>query len=194
MKTTFRIICVSLLVLCAAHLRAETITHNFGDMIPEAISFSKYSPSAIVNSVATTAELEYSCGTSGASFGMDKIYKSVIALNIPNKGEVIISPAIKDLIQVKIYYYAAASYNLENLEIKVSTDGALYGEPLIAEDLSVTYDSENDPKKAAINCIYDLPNGDYYIKLVNTSSEVSIFQIEYKTDPSSCACLQVVSQ
>ena len=196
MKAVFRSICVFLLVLCVSPLRAETITHNFDNMlrVESNILFSKYNPSALANSVANTDELKYSCGTSGASFGLDKIYKAVVALNIPSDGKVITSPAIEDLTQVRIYYYTASSYAPESLEIKVSTDGIFNGDALTIDALSKTYDDNGNPKKAAINCIYDLPKGNYYIEITNSASDVSIFQIEYKTDPSSCACLQVVSQ
>lgn len=178
MKAVFRTICVFLLVLCESPLRAETITHVFNT---DVASYGK------VNNVsykqATMKDgFVYTCGTSSAVFGADHIFGSVIAINLPNSSsEVVVSPAIEGLTQVRISHYPNAK--CPDLKVYISTDGISWGDPLTAMEygLGTTF--------------ADVPKGNYYLKIANSSSApLSIIEIRYTTDPSSCACLQVVSQ
>lgn len=181
MKAVFRSICVFLLVLCVSPLRAETITHNFhAKTTAKEIAFSNSNKQATMND-----GFVYSCGTSSAVFGAELIYSSLtIAINLPNSSsEVVVSPAIEGLTQVRISHYPDAE--CPNLKIYISTDGTSWGDPLPADAMGYGLGTT----------FADVPKGNYYLKIANSSSEqLSIIEIRYTTDPSSCACLQVVSQ
>jgi hypothetical protein len=100
------------------------------------------------------------------------------------------TPAIEGLTRVTVKYYTTSSYVSSNLKLYVSEDGSFSGDAIPETRSSRTPFLSN----VGIDQEFEFRKGDYYIKLVNTSSEISIFQIDYTTDPSSCACLQVVSQ
>ncbi len=176
MKAVFRSICVFLLVLCVSPLRAETITHNFDELFKGGkLTLTN------ANKKGTTAEVEYTCGTGTERFWYDLIYSSVIAINLPNSGNEVSTSVIEDLTQVRISHFPNTEY--PNLKVYVSTDGISWGDPLTAMEygLGTTF--------------ADVPKGNYYLKIANSSSaKLSIIEIRYTTDPSSCACLQVVSQ
>ena len=181
MKTIFRIIiCVSLLVLCAPHLRAETITHVFSTDVAK---FDKVNN--VANKQATMKDgFVYTCGTSSAVFGAELIYStSVIAINLPNSGSEVSTSVIENLTQVRISHYPNAECT--NLKVYVSTDGTSWGDPL-----------SGDAMEYGLGTTFaDIPKGNYYLKIANSSSApFSIIEMRYTTDPSSCACLQVVSQ
>ena len=181
MKAFFRTICVFLLVLCESPLRAETITHVFNT---DVASYDKVNN--VPNKQATMNDgLVYTCGTSSAVFGAELIYGSrTIAINLPNSSsEVVVSPAIEGLTQVRISHYPNAK--CPDLKVYISTDGTSWGDPLSADAM------EYGPGTT----FADVPKGNYYLKIANSSSvQLSIIEIRYTTDPSSCACLQVVSQ
>lgn len=178
MKAVFRSICVFLLVLCVSPLRAETITHNFqAKTTAKEIAFSNS------YKTGTIGDTVYTC-SGGATFGADEFYKSVIAINLPSSSsEVVVSPAIEGLTQVRISHYP--NTECPNLKVYISTDGTSWGDPLPADAMGYGLGTT----------FADVPKGNYYLKFANSSStQLSIIEIRYTTDPSSCACLQVVSQ
>ena len=191
MKTTFRIICVSLLVLCAAHLRAETITHDFNALFNSGKLELKspYTAGSIGDTV-------YTCSGDKAKFGYENYHTGLdrlISIILPKNEAVTTTPVIEDLVRVTVKYYTTASYESSSLKLYISEDGSFDGDPIPESRSSRSPFSTN----VGIDQEFEFPKGNYYIKLVNEPAfayEVSIFQIEYKTDPSSCACLQVVSQ
>lgn len=192
MKAVFRSICVFLLVLCVSPLCAETITHVFNT---DVASYGKVNN--VSNKQATMNDgFVYTCGTTGdGKFWLDEFYKTTIALNLTNSGEVITSPVLEGLIEVTINCLVTYRYNSSKFEIYISTDGTSWT-LLSGREGSRFNDGSLSPTNEGIQYIYDnIPKGDYFLKMKNNSSaKFSIFQIEYKTDPSSCACLQVVSQ
>ncbi len=190
MKAVFRSICVFLLVLCVSPLRAETITHNF-----QAKTTAKEIVFSNSNKTGTIGDTVYTCSGDKAKFGADEFYKTTIALNLTNSGEVITSPVLEGLSEVTINCLVTYGYNSSKFEIYISTDGTSWT-LLSGREGSRFSDGSPSPTNEGIQYIYDnIPKGDYFLKMKNNSSaKFSIFQIEYKTDPSSCACLQVVSQ
>ena len=178
MKTIFRIICVSLLVLCAPHLRAETITHDFDALFKSTKLILTNS-----NKTGTTEEVEYTCGAGTERFWYDLVYSDKIAINLPNNGSEVSTSVIENLTQVRISHYPNAECT--NLKVYVSTDGTSWGDPL-----------SGDAMEYGLGTTFaDIPKGNYYLKIANSSSApFSIIEMRYTTDPSSCACLQVVSQ
>lgn len=162
-----------LLVLSPALSRAETITHEFAS----GFTFTNS------NKTATKDGFAYSCGSSTASFWLDLIYGSVIALNMPDgSSSATTSTAIENLTRVMISHYPASK--CENLKVYISTDGSSWGSALSGD--AIEYGNSG-------TIFVTVPKGNYYLKFANTTSTaVSIIQVEYTTEP--CVCLKVVSE
>lgn len=138
------------------------------------IAFSNDNKTATVSG---TLPLVYNCYNTG-DFWVDCLYKSVISLNLKQKGDsVIITPAVDNLKGLQIYYYTTdASKAVMN--IFISPDARTWTQ-LSEEELS-KYTN-------LVTATFSSGPGTYAVKIVNASSTqsncISIFKITYETDP-----------
>ena len=141
---------------------------------PRTIAFSNDNKTATVSG---TLPLVYNC-YANAEFGYDCVNKSVISLNLAQRGDsVIVTPAIEDLKGLQIYYYTTNTSNA-GMNIFISSDARTW-----------TQLSEEELTKSSnlVTATFSSGPGTYAVKIVNASSTkyncISIFKITYETDP-----------
>lgn len=174
-KILFTILC--LLVLSPAVSRAETITHNFHEMSGlSQLTFSS------ANKVGETDLVTYTCSGTGATFG---VTNSKICIQLPQNGsQVVTSPAIEGLTNFRIYHYPSSVCS--NINVYISTNGSTWGAALSGAAIEYGY-----------GVIYvTVPKGNYYVKIANsTATSVSVFQVIYTTEESSCSnCFEYIPE
>ena len=178
MKKVSYLLIISLFTLSSAVCRAEgePLIHNFPDMS------GKGTLTWPVNyKTGVTADVTYTCTGTAATFGVDQVYKTYVALNMSKSNDTItLSPALEGLTKFEIYFYQDATR--KTIEVYVSNDGVDWGE-------AITGDNRVDD--SGMIRIKDLPRNNYYIQLRNkTNTAVSIYELRYYQ--SSCRCLRVV--
>lgn len=166
-----------LFVFTALLCRAAVISydHEFHVLnTQKAIAFSNDNKTATVSG---TLPLVYNCYNTG-DFWVDCLYKSVISLNLKQKGDsVIITPAVDNLKGLQIYYYTTDASKV-GMNIFISPDARTWTQ-LSEEELS-KYTN-------LVTATFSSGPGTYAVKIVNASSTqsncISIFKITYETDP-----------
>lgn len=170
-----RIFLSLLLALCVASGYAVVfpVTHNFNTLngTPGNITYSNSSKTATINT--TDLHLVYTCYNSGV-FGIDCLYSSLLALNLPNRNDsVIITPAISDLKGFRVQYYSTNS-SYDSFRFYISEDG---------ESWTLLSGDEVEMGVNTITASFD--RGSWQVKIINKSSKasVSLTQITYETEP-----------
>lgn len=150
------------MLLCAGgmSLRAETVSHAFGDMAAkEQIAFTEY------NTVGTTDFVTYTC--SNCDFGGSPISIRLLETN----DSFVISPALNNLKSIKLGYTSSKSLDHRNFKVCVSEDGIEWGDGLTSTNLT------------SGSITYSIPAGYYFIKIQGLKSPgASIWLIEYEFD------------
>ena len=167
------IVLLSMCTLSAAYCRAESFTHIFGDMAGGTLTFP-YRPGSYA--VGVTDQVTYTC-SDGGSFGLNGAAYCIV---LPEgKGIVQTSPAVENMTHLNVTHNVASK--LTGVRILISTDNSTWTD-ITSSDMFVAY-AINAPMPA---------KGSYYLKIVNSGSEVKFLSFRYTYDP--CHCLRVVSE
>jgi hypothetical protein len=154
----------------------DTISHDFAAL--NASGGIAYSNSY---KTGTTAEIVYTCNGTNAKFGMDLIWTSKIAINLPTSSRyVTTSPAVDNMIGLEVWHYKEAGVVPE---VYVSTEA----DPTWRKATGDTI-VQNDAQVIRLT----LPQNKYNVKVQNSTSskKYSILKINYiKQRP--CNCLRV---
>ena len=169
------IVLLSMCTLSAANCRAESFTHNFDDMARGGTLTFPYRASSDYT-VGETDKVTYTC-SDGGSFGLNGAAYCIV---LPEgKGIVQTSPAVENMTHLNVTHNVASK--LTGVRILISTDNSTWTD-ITSSDMFVAY-AINAPMPA---------KGSYYLKIVNSGSEVKFLSFRYTYDP--CHCLRVVSE
>lgn len=180
MKQFFRLLAL-LLILGSAPCRAEndTIVHNFPTLVSTGdITFTK-NAAKVSNGVGTVSDgVVYTCtgksASNSAAFGM-AVSGSEIGINLQERYFEVTTTQISNLKEVRMRNTLANGSATNNLIIKLSTDGSVWG-----EDLPI---SGTGMKGVSFS------KGNYYVKIYNSvSTPVSITELRFVTEPEDCNC------
>ena len=169
-------IAIALLSMCtlsAAYCRAESFTHIFGDMAKGGALTFPDRPGSYA--VGETDKVTYTC-SDGGSFVLNG---GAFCIALPEGGIVQTSPAVENLTRLVVTHNVASK--LTGVRILISTDNSTWTD-ITSSDMFVPY-GINAPMPA---------KGNYYLKIVNSGSEVKFLKFQYAYDP--CHCLRVVSE
>ena len=163
MNRLTRISVLAILFLSPALCRAEKVAgavHEFNDMFSVTLTTSDG------DKVGTTDFVTYTCTGTNAKFGNRS---GVIAIDLPAAGSTVTTTLIDDFCGFQLVHDPHGK-SCENLKVYVSTDGEDFGEPL--SGTAVSYSK---------GMVYvNIPPGDYYVRLANSSSTaVSIQKITF---------------
>ena len=166
---------ICMIALSPLLLRAETIVHNFQNLVNASqISFSGS------NKIGTTDLVTYTCSGGTAQFTANSTSGSKIAafLTNNNNAQMVITPAISDLDSLRISYRPLED---RTILVAISDDGG-------SSWTNVSVD-------APINGVRQvkLPaKGDYCVRIKRSGDDFCITEIKYITAP--CHCLKVVEE
>ena len=169
------IVLLSMCTLSAAYCRAESFTHIFDGMARGGTLTFPYRASSDYT-VGETDKVTYTC-SDGGSFGLEG---AAYCIALPAGGGVVqTSPAVENLTRLVVTHNVASK--LTGVRILISTDNSTWTD-ITSSDMFVPY-GINAPMPA---------KGNYYLKIVNSGSEVKFLKFQYAYDP--CHCLRVVSE
>lgn len=160
--------------LSAASCRAESFTHNFDEKAKGGTLTFPYQASSDYT-VGVTDQITYTC-SDGGRFGLNGLACCIV---LPEGGIVQTSPAVENLTRLVVTHNVASK--LTGVRILISTDNSTWTD-ITSSDMFVPY-GINAPMPA---------KGNYYLKIVNSGSEVKFLKFQYAYDP--CHCLRVVSE
>lgn len=130
------------------------------------------------NKTSTTSDgYTYSCGGSAVYASVD----SKIQLKLYNANDyVTLSPAIEDLVEIRIYTFQ----NTSTLRVCLSSDGSTWGDPVPSSRMTAF----SGYVKVKI------PKGRHFVKILQTSGtpDVNISQITYTT--TDCNCFEYIPE
>ena len=168
------IVLLTMCTLSAAYCRAESFTHNFDDMARGGTLTFPYRPGSYA--VGVTDQITYTC-SDGGSFGLNE---AAYCIALPAGGGIVqTSPAVENMTHLNVTHNVASK--LTGVRILISTDNSTWTD-ITSSDMFVAY-AINAPMPA---------KGSYYLKIVNSGSEVKFLSFHYAYDP--CHCLRVVSE
>ena len=169
------IVLLSMCTLSAANCRAESFTHIFDDMARGGTLTFPYRASSDYT-VGVTDQITYTC-SNGGSFGLEG---AAYCIALPAGGGVVqTSPAVENLTRLVVTHTSSAAPI--DVQILISSDNSTWTD-ITSSDMFVPY-GINAPMPA---------KGNYYLKIVNSGSEVKFLKFQYAYDP--CHCLRVVSE
>lgn len=167
MNRLTRISVLAILFLSPALCRAEKVAgavHEFKDMFADGTleASDDYT-------IGTTDFVTYTCTGTNAKFGA---LSKVAAIDLPAAGSTVTTTRIDDFCGFQLVHNPH-NKSCENLKVYVSTDGEDFGEPL--SGTAVSYSN---------GMVYvNIPPGDYYVRLANSSSlVVSVQKITFYQD------------
>ena len=169
------IVLLSMCTLSAAYCRAESFTHIFDEMARGGGTLTFPYRASSDYTVGETDKVTYTC-SDGGSFGFNGMAYCIV---LPNGGIVQTSPAVENLTRLVVTHTSSAAPI--DVQILISSDNSTWTD-ITSSDMFVPY-GINAPMPA---------KGNYYLKIVNSGSEVKFLKFQYAYDP--CHCLRVVSE
>ena len=163
---------LSICTLSSAFCRAESVTHNLDDMVGAGTLTFPNRPASYA--VGVTDLVTYT-GSAGGGFD----YAGAYCITLPNNGVIQTSPAIENLTFLQITHTKGAPPT--SVSVLISTDNSTWTD--ITASASMNSSAIEAPMPA---------KGNYYLKIVNSGSEVKFLSFRYTYDP--CHCLRVVSE
>lgn len=171
MKRIATILLISISTLSSAFCRAESVSHEFNDLVSKGTLTFPNSPDY---SVGVTDLVTYT-GSTGGGFGL---YGAAFCISLPSNGIIQTSPAIENLTRFQIVHTKGSIP--EGIKIYISTDNSAWTEITSSATFSATDIDAPMPTK-----------GNYFLKVVNKSgSAINFLTWIYIYEP--CHCLRVV--
>lgn len=176
MKRIAIILLIGICTLSSAFCRAESvaITHDFDEKVRDgSLTFPNKASSDY--SVGVTDLVTYT-GSSGGGFGL---YSSAFCITLPTGGVIQTSPAVENLTFLRVTHTLGVKPT--EVRLYISTDNSSWSEITSTTTFNTSAIEAPMPAK-----------GNYYLKIVNSGSEINFLDFRYTYDP--CHCLRVVSE